>query len=91
MTTTPAYPKEWPTIALRLKQEAKWCCSACKHPHDPERGYTLTVHHRDGDKANLSRSNLIVLCQRCHLRRQARLRLYGPEGESQINLPLSTY
>jgi hypothetical protein len=28
----------------------------------------LTVHHIDGDKKNNVKHNLIVLCQRCHLR-----------------------
>lgn len=27
----------------------------------------LTVHHIDADKANSDRSNLVALCQRCHL------------------------
>lgn len=33
----------------------------------------LTVHHLDGDKANLSWWNLAALCQRCHLQIQARV------------------
>jgi hypothetical protein len=28
----------------------------------------LTVHHIDGDKKNISKQNLIALCQKCHLR-----------------------
>lgn len=82
------YPKSWPRIAARLKDEADWCCEECGHLHDPEAGYCLTVHHKDGDKANCTRENLAVLCQRCHLRRQARLRLYGPEDERQLRLPI---
>jgi hypothetical protein len=33
----------------------------------------LTVHHLDGDKANLSWWNLAALCQRCHLEIQAKV------------------
>lgn len=80
------YPPNWPEIARRLKQEAGWRCEECGHPHEPEAGYTLTVHHKNGDKANCTRENLAVLCQRCHLRRQGRLRLYGPEDDRQLRL-----
>jgi hypothetical protein len=33
----------------------------------------LTVHHLDGDKANLAWWNLATLCQRCHLEIQAKV------------------
>lgn len=33
----------------------------------------LTVHHLDGDKANLAWWNLAALCQRCHLQIQAKV------------------
>lgn len=33
----------------------------------------LTVHHLDGDKANVRWWNLVALCQRCHLEIQARV------------------
>lgn len=36
----------------------------------------LTVHHLDGDKWNLEWWNLAALCQRCHLRIQARVDFY---------------
>lgn len=32
-----------------------------------------TVHHFDGDKANCNWWNLLALCQRCHLKTQARV------------------
>jgi len=35
--------------------------------HDPDHGYTLTVHHRDGDPGHNDPANLVALCQRCHL------------------------
>ena len=36
----------------------------------------LTVHHLDGNKWNCELWNLAVLCQRCHLRIQARVEFY---------------
>lgn len=67
------YPAEWFKIALKAKDAAGWGCETCGHPHDPKTGHTLTVHHIDGDKANVEPNNLIALCQRCHLRAQGKL------------------
>ena len=67
-----AYPDNWAEIALRVKEKAAWRCEHCGHPHDPEAGYTLTVHHLDGNPANCANENLVALCQRCHLHIQAR-------------------
>lgn len=66
------YPPDWPAIAERVKQNAGWRCEHCGHPHDVASGHVLTVHHLDGDKANCNPSNLVALCQRCHLHVQAR-------------------
>lgn len=67
------YPADWPAIAKAVKDEAGWCCVRCGHAHEPPTGYTLTVHHLDGDKANCAWWNLAALCQRCHLRIQGRV------------------
>lgn len=67
------YPRNWPEIARQVKDEAGWCCERCHHAHNPELGYTLTVHHLDMDKANCQRYNLSALCQRCHLSVQGRV------------------
>lgn len=75
------YPENWPEIAAAIKTAAGWRCEHCNHEHDPEHGYTLTVHHLDGDKANVDGTNLVALCQRCHLHVQAR---YHP---GQMALP----
>jgi len=61
------YPKDWPELANRIKDEAGWKCERCKHGHAPLAGYSLTVHHLDHDKSNEARWNLAALCQRCHL------------------------
>lgn len=67
------YPSDWKGIATLVKDEAGWKCVRCDHPHDPENGRCLTVHHFDGDKANCARWNLMALCQACHLSVQARV------------------
>lgn len=67
------YPPDWPEIAERVKREAGGRCIRCRHPHDPSTGHTLTVHHWDGDKANVKWWNLMALCQRCHLSIQGRV------------------
>ena len=70
-----AYPPNWPNIATIVKEEAGWLCGRCGHPHSPESGHTLTVHHLDMDKANNAWWNLAALCQRCHLHLQATLNI----------------
>lgn len=61
------YPEDWNEIAFEVKAAADFKCEHCGHPHDPPAGYTLTTHHLDADKSNPDRSNLVALCQRCHL------------------------
>lgn len=72
------YPNNWKEIAKQVKDEAYWTCIRCAHPHDPKNGYCLTVHHLDGNKENCQWFNLAVLCQRCHLRVQAKVVLERP-------------
>ncbi len=69
------YPPDWEDIALRTKAKANFRCVRCDQPHNPEIGYTLTVHHLDMDKANCEWWNLAALCQRCHLKVQARIKM----------------
>ena len=84
-----AYADDWEDIARRVKEEAGRRCEDCGHPDSWEHGYTLTVHHLDGDETNNARENLRALCQRCHLKRQGRLRRYGPEDGRQLRLSIS--
>ena len=67
------YPSNWGKIADVVKVQAGWKCVRCEHPHDVESGYMLTVHHLDGDKTNCEWWNLPPLCQRCHLKIQAKV------------------
>jgi len=64
------YPPNWEEIANKVKKEADWKCKRCKHIHQPEKGYALTVHHLDLNKSNCAWWNLAALCQRCHLQIQ---------------------
>ena len=67
------YPPGWADISIEVKSEAGWVCERCSRPSEPRLGYTLTVHHLDGNKANVARWNLAALCQRCHLKVQGRV------------------
>ena len=83
------YPANWPEIAREVKDRANWRCQCCHHPHEsksvrrdcvPECAHPaddllrgLGVHHLDDNKANCHWSNLVALCQVCHLRMQGRV------------------
>lgn len=69
------YPKDWQEIADRIKKKFNYCCERCKRPHNPKKGYTLTVHHLDLNPTNNKDWNLAALCQRCHLTIQARVKM----------------
>lgn len=75
------YPDNWREVAQAIKDLAGWHCEKCGHHHNPRAGYMLGVHHIDGDKGNNLDTNLIALCQRCHLRAQARLIRYGSDKD----------
>ena len=47
---------------------------------EPQKQRVLTVHHLDGDKANIRWWNLVALCQVCHLIIQAKVVLPVPDG-----------
>lgn len=64
------YPDNWVEIAKKIKEKNNWRCERCGHPHDPDNGYCLTVHHLDRNPSNCAEWNLACLCQRCHLHMQ---------------------
>ena len=72
------YPLDWRELATQIKTGAGWRCVRCKEPHNPERGYCLTVHHLDIDPSNCHWWNLAALCQRCHLKIQAKVVMERP-------------
>jgi len=81
------YAKNWSEIAETVKCIAGWRCGWCGHTDDKESGYLLTVHHLDGNTENNDLENLIALCQRCHLRAQAKLRAGWAQDPRQMALP----
>ena len=66
------YPEDWDAIATKVKEAAGWCCENCCRLHNPAAGYTLTVHHLDGEPSNCDSTSLVALCHRCHLHWQAK-------------------
>jgi hypothetical protein len=74
------YPADWPQISLRIRRDrAQWRCEqvdGCGNrcgavhgdPH-PETGsrVVLTVAHLDHTPEHCHPSNLMAMCQRCHL------------------------
>ena len=71
--STSQYPPNWPEIARAVKDATHWTCARCGKPHDPENGYTLTVHHLDMNPQHNAWHNIPPLCQRCHLIIQAKV------------------
>jgi hypothetical protein len=72
------YPPNWKEIAKAVKDAADWKCVRCGHRHEPETGYTLTVHHLDINPANCAWWNIPALCQRCHLHIQSKVVMERP-------------
>ena len=73
-----SYPENWKEIARAVKDAAGWMCVRCGAVHDPQIGYTLTVHHLDIDPSNCAWWNIPALCQRCHLSIQGRVVMERP-------------
>ena len=70
------YPETWTKEFRNAFRESRGNkCERCNHPHDPENGYALTIHHLDNDKSNCSEWNLAALCQRCHLQIQGKVEM----------------
>jgi 5-methylcytosine-specific restriction endonuclease McrA len=71
------YPADWEEISLRIRARSGGRCEFCgaenykPHPVTGSR-VVLTVAHLDHDPQNCSDENLRALCQRCHLRYDAR-------------------
>ena len=69
------YPKYWKQIseAIRFGRAENQCeeCKALNYaPHPVTKSKViLTVHHIDGNTRNNLPSNLIALCQKCHLQK----------------------
>jgi 5-methylcytosine-specific restriction endonuclease McrA len=75
------YPANWKDISLQVRFEAGNQCELCDCRNgepNPKTGskVVLTVHHLDFNPSNNKRYNLIALCQRCHLRLDAKWKAY---------------
>lgn len=59
------YPKHWRSISMRYREIANWKCSECHGSFKKDREM-LDVHHINGIRSDVSRTNLVVLCKKCH-------------------------
>ena len=81
-----SYPDNWKEIARGLKDKWHWRCERCGRAHNPQNGYALTVHHLVGDPSLCEEWNLAVLCQRCHLKIQGRVKMEQQYFEGIIKI-----
>jgi 5-methylcytosine-specific restriction endonuclease McrA len=72
------YPADWKAISKRIREvragnRCEWCGAVNYEPH-PITGskVILTVAHLDHTPENCDEDNLAALCQRCHLRYDAK-------------------
>ncbi len=92
----PFYPPDWRDISRRICLSAGWHCEHCDEEFNPatRRALTkrnadgspsiLTVHHIDGDTRHNDWTNLVALCQACHLHVQA---VWKPGGVLPAHWP----
>lgn len=59
------YPKHWRNISQKYREENNWCCSECKKSFINKK-HLLDVHHINGIRSDVSKTNLKVLCRDCH-------------------------
>lgn len=83
------YPADWPAIALRIKESNGWPDSRSFGCWHRSHFHVLTVHHLDGNKANVQDWNLAALCQRCHLAVQGRVKM--DQGFFEAVMPVSDW
>lgn len=86
--TKARYPKDWDKISIRVRLERGRRCEGCGQVGNTKHN-VLTVHHFDGCPENCQDSNLIVLCQKCHLRlQQGVMPSLLQQRHGQLRLPL---
>lgn len=59
------YPKHWREISKKYREQANWKCADCGKSFESNHSM-LDVHHIDGIRSNVSKTNLKVLCKECH-------------------------
>lgn len=60
------YSNNFEQISSSLRKEKNYTCEKCKIYFNEEDRKYLHVHHKDGNKYNNNKENLIVLCIGCH-------------------------
>lgn len=68
--TKERYSDDWPKISKACIERAGHICRKCRRSGKTGQ-VILTSHHKDYDPANNDPTNLVCLCQGCHLRQQA--------------------
>lgn len=69
-STKKLYPANWKEISLRIRKRYHYKCQRCFTKSKPK--FILTVHHLDINPVNCNLSNLVLLCQKCHLHIQSK-------------------
>ena len=67
---TDIYGVDWPLIAAKVKAEKNYTCEVCGTTRNLKSKIRITVHHKDGNPGNNTRSNLECICNKCHLSKQ---------------------
>ena len=60
------YPKNWPEIAYNCKKHYGFTCQCCQQNAIDKPGLQLRVRLLDGNPANTTDTNLLVLCRSCN-------------------------
>jgi len=60
------YPKNWNEVSKNYRASKNWICEECGKDMSHDRG-NLHVHHINGNKHDLSPSNLQAVCVSCHM------------------------
>lgn len=62
------YPLGWTnTFKEQIRYRDRYQCQVCGMP-EIENGRKLSIHHKDGNKNNITEDNLVSLCMSCHLK-----------------------
>lgn len=65
---TDGYVRNWPDVARRVKEKARWKCLDCKQNFGHDRK-NMHVHHISGVKSDNVDANLEVVCRPCHAKK----------------------
>lgn len=90
------YPKDWSKISKDIRRERDFICSGCgDDSYKCRHSGLLHVHHKNMQKGDNLRSNIEVLCIKCHRKRHPGHKLlHAPnrllaEHEAECNRPQS--